>query len=876
MSVRAPILCLFFAVCVASVCPAQETGSIDNSVVARLDAAVSPDGVLEGSMVVTAKGASRAAYRDAFRKNPSAFATSGLFGRFVQIRQIGSTPVLTGVYGSDGPLEIRFRIRENDFLLPIQRQILLQLDLLSLDSAFSPAPGATPRRFREEITLTLPPGFSARASHTNESREFAQYQSDANVEHGRLVVVRELRFGPPATGVSQSELESLRESVRKDQQQTFTLRRTSRADATSWIESVSPVQANSYCILAYQQRQYEAARKLCERAIQFRANDLSAWNNLGRALAALGDWDAAQKAYRRQIAINPADHYAYNNLGLAQERVGDWDGAIESLRKQIEVHPGDTYAIANLPRALVHERRWAEVETAASKALEVQPNNTQQKLYLSAAHVCQGKASDARLEIGNAMGARPAAVLLNNAAYYLSECGKEEELAESYGRKALDQAEAGNLPADGRSMSAAIASQSSLSTYLDTYGWVLFKRGKVQQAEGLLLASATLAPRADAYEHLAQVESKLGHADLAGRYWREATIIEPARISQVPPEIAARLESVPALSIDRAWFPLESGSLWEVASEPNSGQPSYFFVRTSADGSAEFARELDTEDQTATKILPAVRAISFPMVEADGRRFPTVHVVRVVKGADGKVLAARSVAPEAVAIASELVPGEFPLPAVPAPPSPVPTTASNSSSTGGTPPRILRNNVPPRYTEEARIAMLTGTVLLSIVVGTDGMARDFQVVRSLGLGLDESAIRAVSAWEFVPGTKDGKPVQVASTVEVNFVLGQAPNSNGPKWHLGRVQFTASPGATRPAVAKTAAPYVSSQGTKASVTVTFDIDERGAAVNPRVVETSDVEWSRDVLAALGKWKFGPALRDGQPVLTSCTMDFVRGN
>ena len=37
-------------------------------------------------------------------------------------------------------------------------------------------------------------------------------------------------------------------------------------------------------------------------------------------------------------------------------------------------------------------------------------------------------------------------------------------------------------------------------------------------------------------------------------------------------------------------------------------------------------------------------------------------------------------------------------------------------------------------------------------------------------GLDEKAIEAVQKWRFKPGVKDGKPVPVAATVEVNFRL----------------------------------------------------------------------------------------------------------
>ena len=47
---------------------------------------------------------------------------------------------------------------------------------------------------------------------------------------------------------------------------------------------------------------------------------------------------------------------------------------------------------------------------------------------------------------------------------------------------------------------------------------------------------------------------------------------------------------------------------------------------------------------------------------------------------------------------------------------------------------------------------------------------DFILQRSLGLGLDEKAIEAVKQWKFKPGYKDGRPVTVAATIEVNFRL----------------------------------------------------------------------------------------------------------
>jgi TonB family protein len=88
---------------------------------------------------------------------------------------------------------------------------------------------------------------------------------------------------------------------------------------------------------------------------------------------------------------------------------------------------------------------------------------------------------------------------------------------------------------------------------------------------------------------------------------------------------------------------------------------------------------------------------------------------------------------------------------------------------GVTPPKVL-SKIEPEYTEEARVAKYQGSVALSLEIGPDGFPRNIQVVRGLGLGLDENAVTAVSQWTFEPGKKDGAPVPVIATIEVNFRL----------------------------------------------------------------------------------------------------------
>jgi TonB family protein len=89
---------------------------------------------------------------------------------------------------------------------------------------------------------------------------------------------------------------------------------------------------------------------------------------------------------------------------------------------------------------------------------------------------------------------------------------------------------------------------------------------------------------------------------------------------------------------------------------------------------------------------------------------------------------------------------------------------------GGVSAPRLTYKVEPEYSEEARKAKYQGTVVLAVEVWPDGVAHNIRVLRSLGLGLDEKAIEAVEKWKFVPGRKDGKPVRVAATIEVNFRL----------------------------------------------------------------------------------------------------------
>jgi TonB family protein len=77
----------------------------------------------------------------------------------------------------------------------------------------------------------------------------------------------------------------------------------------------------------------------------------------------------------------------------------------------------------------------------------------------------------------------------------------------------------------------------------------------------------------------------------------------------------------------------------------------------------------------------------------------------------------------------------------------------------------------PAYTDEARQAGVEGFVLIQCIVRKDGTVDSPKIIKGLGYGLDESAIRTITtSWRFRPGTVLGKPVDVQANVQVRFQL----------------------------------------------------------------------------------------------------------
>ena len=81
---------------------------------------------------------------------------------------------------------------------------------------------------------------------------------------------------------------------------------------------------------------------------------------------------------------------------------------------------------------------------------------------------------------------------------------------------------------------------------------------------------------------------------------------------------------------------------------------------------------------------------------------------------------------------------------------------------------VLVSAPEAEFSDEARRQKYQGVCLISLIVDTHGNPRNPRVVQRLGMGLDEKALEAIGRYRFKPGTKDGRPVPVEITVEVDF------------------------------------------------------------------------------------------------------------
>lgn len=119
------------------------------------------------------------------------------------------------------------------------------------------------------------------------------------------------------------------------------------------------------------------------------------------------------------------------------------------------------------------------------------------------------------------------------------------------------------------------------------------------------------------------------------------------------------------------------------------------------------------------------------------------------------------------------VPEERPRLVEEAPPAPPPPPAAPESPRPGPADRapVLVSSPAPRYPAQALRRRESGTVMVRVDVGPDGVPTATSVVEGSGSRfLDRAALDAVRRWRFEPALRDGRPTVASVVVPIAFDL----------------------------------------------------------------------------------------------------------
>jgi Tfp pilus assembly protein PilF len=248
--------------------------------------------------------------------------------------------------------------------------------------------------------------------------------------------------------------------------------------------------------------------------------------------------EAALEAAREALKLDPTDSGAQVLLIQLLSQTGKLDEAVEIARNALKDDPANPDFNRLLGYILTQFGRTDEAIALYRGLLERYPNKTEivhlARSGLSVAYINLGEYAKGEAELEALLDLDPNESGVNNDLGYLyADQGKNLEKAEAMIRKAIQD-------------------DPDNPAYLDSLGWVLFKRGRVKEAvDPLEKAVENPSGGGDAtiFEHLGDVYFQLQETQKARTAWEQA---EKAAAKAVPqdrrlPEIRKKLESLDKL-----------------------------------------------------------------------------------------------------------------------------------------------------------------------------------------------------------------------------------------------------------------------------------------------------------------------------------------
>jgi len=287
-----------------------------------------------------------------------------------------------------------------------------------------------------------------------------------------------------------------------------------------------------------------------DRAVELLKNALTEYPESHMLTATLGlayfkkhSYGEAATALRRAVELDSEDMGTRTYLSLSLERDGKLDEAEKELRDMLKDKPDDEGALVELGRFLVRTKRHAdEGITLIKQAVAAHPDDAGDKLALASAYMSLKRYDEAIKILTEMLKDNPGYTLARYELAMVYDEMKNFEKAESELRGILqgdsNDAQAANalgymyaersikLDEAEKLIGISLKQEPENGAYLDSMGWVYYKKGDLQRALEYLKKAIEREGDAVIAEHLGDVYVKLGQKDLALERYEEAVRID--------------------------------------------------------------------------------------------------------------------------------------------------------------------------------------------------------------------------------------------------------------------------------------------------------------------------------------------------------------
>ncbi len=236
----------------------------------------------------------------------------------------------------------------------------------------------------------------------------------------------------------------------------------------------------------------------------------SLWVQLGGLLFDNGRYKEATEELSKVADNFPDNFYLHWILGLSYGQLNEFEKSKKHLLKAAHLNPNDVNVNQSLAFTLTRLKEYKEALRYLEYAKKIAPNNPQIYSMLGMIYDDMEDWEKCNEAYERALAIDSTDILImNNYAYSLSKQNKNLERALELVNKALEQA-------------------PDNASYLDTKGWILFKMGKIKEAEKFVKqALEKETESAEVNEHMGEILLKLGNKKDALRYFEKAKRIDP-------------------------------------------------------------------------------------------------------------------------------------------------------------------------------------------------------------------------------------------------------------------------------------------------------------------------------------------------------------